>query len=44
MKKLINKILEEIEDAPYKHPFFPLGLSIVALLLSSVSLITRIMQ
>lgn len=34
MKKFISKILEEIDDAPYKHPYFPLAISIIALITS----------
>lgn len=34
VKKLLEKIRIEIENAPYKHPYFPLGISIIALIAS----------
>lgn len=34
MKKLLEKVHIEIEDAPYKHPYFPLAISIIALIAS----------
>ena len=34
MRKLISKLAEIIEDAPYDHPYFPLVLSIIALIAS----------
>ena len=41
MKKFICKILEEIEDAPYKHPYFPLVIAIIALVVSIVMPLLR---
>lgn len=42
MKKFISKILKEIDDAPYKHPYFPLAISIIALIASIAMPLLRI--
>ena len=44
VRRFFSRLVEVLEDAPYRHPYFPLGLSIAALLLSIALLITRIMQ
>lgn len=44
MKKLLNRISDAWKEAPYRHPYLPLGISIVALAISLAKCFIRIMQ
>lgn len=41
VRKFLEKIRTEIEDAPYKHPYFPLVIAIIALVVSIVMPLLR---
>lgn len=44
MKKLLRWFSDAWKEAPYRHPYLPLGISIAALTISLAKCFIRIMQ